>query len=165
MAVVNGKDYAWYTLPTGERIARSWANFSAGHIPIEDLDDDELAREKLRDGEGMFRGRNTEMVPRTLRRKVQSELNRRAVLTIQEDTFSYLATLKEISQDQNASPTERMKASQYLLERIIGPTPQKVEISAEIKPWEGLVGDIMHDIESDEESDTEAPAEDDGPHA
>ena len=152
---------ALYTLPSGEQIVRSWENVNAGLIPIEELDDEELHREKLRDKDGMFRGRGHEIVPRTLRRKIQAEIQARYVLKYQASLPDAQQVLIDIMNDDTQSAADRLRASVYLQERLVGKVPDKVEISAEIKPWEGLVGDIVHDIE--EEPDEEL--QDDGPAA
>lgn len=142
---------ATYTLASGEVIVRSWDNVNKGLIPVEELDDEELAREKLRDKNGKFSGRAHEIVPRAIRKRIQTELFRRLQLTIQEQSFDYIANLQDIASDTSASPTERMKASTYLLERVIGKVPEKVEVTAEVKPWEGIVTGITNDLDQLEE--------------
>lgn len=142
-------DWTTYTLPTGERIERNWAAFAAGFIPIEELDDDELHREQLRNRDGNFRGRGVEWVSKTLRRQIGAEIQRRYGMHFQARLRDAQNVYLDIMMDNTASPADRLRAAAYVQERIVGKVPDKVELSAEVKPWEGLVGDIVNDMQED----------------
>ena len=49
----------------------------------------------------------------------------------------------DIMLNEDADPGLRMKAAQYLQDRLLGKAPDKMEIKAEVKPWEGLVSGIL----------------------
>lgn len=133
----------------GSSILRNWANFAAGKIPIEELDDDELHREQLKDRYGSFSGRPPVAVPRTLRKAIASEISRRAILKFQTHLPEAQQVFIDVMGDSTQAAGDRLRAATYFIERIMGKVPDKVEVSAEIKPWEGLVGEIVHDIEAD----------------
>jgi hypothetical protein len=143
-------DWTTYTLPTGERIERKWNAFAAGFIPIEELDDKELHREQLRNKDGNFAGRGVEWVSKTLRRQIGAEIQRRYSMHFQERLRDAQDVYLDIMQDTTASAGDRLRAAAYVQERIVGKVPDKVEISAEVRPWEGLVGDIVNDMLEDE---------------
>jgi hypothetical protein len=147
-----------YEAADGTLIPRIWANFAAGKIPVEELDDEELHQERLKNKHGTFAGGPPKAVPRALRKAMQSEIQRRYSLKYQAVLPSMQEVFIDVALDTSADPSVRLRASQYVQERLVGKVPDKVEVSAEIKPWEGLVADIVNDMGDDDD----AAALDDG---
>lgn len=128
------------------RVSGRMAQFLAGEISVEDLDDDELARGQFRDANGGFSGRPNKMIPR----EVQQEMIRR-LLSRGDELWrnGYNIAIKvhlEIAADPNNAPGDRLKAAQYLIERVAGKTPDRIHIAAE-DPVETLFRQILADPE------------------
>ena len=139
------------------RISGRMAQFMAGDISIEDLDDEELARGQFRDANGQFSGRPNKLIPR----EVQQEMIRR-LLARGDELWrqGYNIAIKvhlEIAADPNNSPADRLKAAQYLIERVAGKTPDRIHIAAE-DPVETLFRSILQDPEGLKET-TPVPKE------
>lgn len=128
------------------RVQGRMAAFMKGDLTVEDLDDEELARGQFRDANGNFGGRPNKLIPR----EVQQEMIKRLLARGDELWRSgYNIAIKvhlEIAADPNNSPADRMKAAQYLIERVAGKTPDRIHIAAE-DPVESLFRSILNDPE------------------
>lgn len=126
------------------RVQGRMAQFMKGELTVEDLDDEELARGQFRDEHGRFSGRPNKLIPR----EVQQEMIRRLLARGDELWRSgYNIAIKvhlEIAADPNNTPADRMKAAQYLIERVAGKTPDRIHIAAE-DPVETLFRQILSD--------------------
>jgi hypothetical protein len=134
-----------YISPTGDVIPRTWPNVKSGKIPWTELDNDELSRGQLRDKNGTFSGRPPNLVPR----EMVGEIRRRLMEVYQDRIAEKLLVLQDvfldIATDETLSPADRLRAAQYMTERLAGKVPDKVEITAEVKPWEGMVAGVLED--------------------
>lgn len=146
-----GRDWTWFITPSGP-IARDWVNVENGLIPLSELDDMEISRIQLRDNNGQFRGRKP-FVSRKITTEFRRELQRRYDLRIQEAVLSAHDTMVNAMSSDTATWTEKMKAATYLIERAVGKVPDKVEVTAEIRPWEGIVMGILTDVGEVEEQE------------
>lgn len=142
---------ALYEGADGVLIPRIWANFVSGKIPIEELDNEELAEERLKNKNGTFAGGPPKAVPRALRKAMQTELQRRLALSVQSTAFEAVEVFAEAMRDTSADWRDRMYAARYLHERVVGKIPEKMEVTAEVKPWEGIVTGITNDLDQLEE--------------
>ena len=132
-----------YTNPeTGEVIARTFDNVRRGRIPWSDLDDEEVARLQLRDRNGEFSGMKPAIIPRELVQAHTRELLSRNDKLMREVVMKATAVFVDVIDSSSASDGDKMRAAQYLHDRILGKTPEKVELKAELKPWEGVVSEI-----------------------
>lgn len=139
------RDWSVYLPPEGDPIPRTWDNVKRGRIPWEDLDDEELGRGKLRDKNGGWVGRGPNVLPRAMvpeiTRRLKERYDDRLRATLKDAQQVFIDIMLDSSQD----PKDRLKASQYLQERLIGKVPDKVEVIAEVKPWEGLIEGVLTD--------------------
>lgn len=120
------------------------AKLVSGEISVEDLDDEELARGMCRDKSGGFRGRPTKMVPRVIHERMQAELIKRGNLQFQEAFSGAIKAMADIAKDKKAKDADRIKAAQYVIERIAGKVPDKVEVHA-ADPWQTIIDEILID--------------------
>lgn len=139
-----------YVSPDGVAIPRIWHNVKNGKIPWTELDAEELSRGQLRDKNGTFSGKPPQMVPRDMvgevRRHLVEEYNDR----IQKRLLDAQSVFLDIMMDDTLNPADRLRAAAYVTERLIGKVPDKVEITAEVKPWEGMVAGILEEGGSDD---------------
>lgn len=143
----------------GSIVDRTWRNLESGLIPIEELDDEELSKGKMRDSSGGWRA-----MPTAISRKTKTAVVRQLFARYEEKMRLALLNAQtayvDIAMSDETGPADRLRALQYIQERVVGKIPDKVEISAEIKPWEGLVEGILHDI-TDEDDETKKEADND----
>lgn len=95
----------------------------------EDLDAEELARAQLKDRKGGWQGRPPAMVPREFHLQCQRELRRRFDEKMQSRLLA--ATDEYIDLSRNVDDAGlREKMLRYVMERVMGPIPKTVELSA-----------------------------------
>jgi len=140
------RDWSWFHTDDGQLIERSWANIEKGLIPWDEVTDDELAKGKLRDGAGGWRHNVNAKIPRKLIPELTRRLKERYDDALREYLRKAQAVYFEVMEDPAASHADRMRASAYVQERLIGKVPDKVEVIAEVKPWEGLIDGILTDV-------------------
>jgi hypothetical protein len=133
----------WEDPETGERVPRVWKSFVDGRIPFSEMDDEELARLQVRNRNGDFGGTRPKMMPTALVQAHEQELMRRNTTLLKEVLLKATQVHIDVMNDENADPALRMRAAQYMQERLMGKTPDKMEIKAELKPWEGLISGIL----------------------
>lgn len=132
----------WVNPETGEEVPRIWASFQSGKIPWSELDDEELTRLQLRNKDGIFQGGIPRVIPRELAQAHGRELLARNDKLMKEVILKATAVFTDVIDSSTASDADKMKAAQYLHDRILGKTPDKVEMRAELKPWEAVVTEI-----------------------
>ena len=119
-----------------------------GEMSVEDLDDDELIQGRLRAVDGTFKGRVPNAIPRSLHKAVVKELVSRTERRLLADLEDMYAVLREIAEAPRAPAVARVQAATYLIERVSGKTPDKVEIHADVRKFEQLEGaGLLMDIE------------------
>lgn len=105
----------------------------------EELDPEELARGQLKDRDGRFRGRPPALVPRQFQQACFKEIQRRFNEKVQERLLDATDELITMSKGGGLEPKDRAKILIYLLERVMGPVPKQVTISAGDEGWQGLL--------------------------
>lgn len=135
----------------GVVVRRTMANVIAGRIPVSELDDDELAKGQLKTAEGQLVGSGPRLLPRT----VSDARIREMMVRVQEQFLAVgmraTQVAVEVMEDATNSGSERLAAAKYVHERFLGKVPDKVELQAEVKPWEGLVGGILRTVDAGED--------------
>jgi len=126
------------------RVTGRYARFLAGDITVEDLDDEELARGRLRSSDGTFRGRPPTMLPTELVQAMKREWLGRAQEKLQTALLgSGIGTLVELAKE-SPDDSVRLRAAQAIIERTMGKVPDKIEVAAE-DPVETLFRKILSD--------------------
>jgi hypothetical protein len=127
------------------RLRGRYAELLSGKLKVEDLDDEELARGRLRDKAGGFTGRPPTVVPGTLVQAMRREWLSRAEAKLREALMEKgIGTLTQLAGDENIDPAVRLRAADKLIERTMGKVPDRVQVSAE-DPVETLFRSILND--------------------
>jgi len=113
-----------------------------GTISIEDLDDEELVRGYMRAKNGTFAGRAPRVVPKAIHDRMIRELFARADDMLRASLLDSVRVMSEVAADITATPGERLKAAQWIYERVRGKVPTDVHITGEMKPYEELLDDV-----------------------
>lgn len=127
-------------------VRRNWQALMDGHITWQDLDDEEVSKGRVRGKDGTFVGTAPKLVPRALADQRTRLLMERVQHQFSEVVMKATQVYVDVLEDQNATPTEKMAAAKYLQERFLGKVPDKMELSAEVKPWEGLVAGVLRTV-------------------
>jgi hypothetical protein len=134
-----------------EPVRRGWHSILAEKIPWVVLEGQEIARCQLRDKNGFFTGQPPQRLPAGARAARKRALMERAGLAFELKVERAAEYLGEVLDDENADVKDRIAAADRILDRGIGPKPQKLEVTAEVKPWEGLVTGILVDVNGEDE--------------
>lgn len=126
-------------------MSQRYQDLMDGTLSVEDLDDEECVRGQLRAADGTFRGRPPKAVPRELYLKMQSEATKRWENKLKGLVTLSIEALEGIVRN-GRSEMVRYQAATYLMERTMGKTPDRVQISAEVKRWEGVASNILVDL-------------------
>jgi len=127
------------------RVTGRYADFLAGEITVEDLDDEEVARGRLRAADGSFRGRPPVTIPQEMVQAMKREWLSRANARLAEALLENgIGTLTEIAGNPLVDPAVRVRAADLLMNRTMGKVPDKIEVAAE-DPVETLFRKILSD--------------------
>ena len=137
-------EWLHWVAPDGTLVPRTWESVQGGALPWSELDDDEVGKGKLRDANGQFRG--SKQVPRKLVPELTRQLKQRYDDKLREHLLDLQKVHIDIALDTNAPPADRLRAAAYAQERLIGKVPDKVEVVAEVKPWEGMIDGVLQDL-------------------
>lgn len=112
------------------------------------LDPEELARGQMRAEDGTFRGAPPRWVPAELHQACVRELMARGDQIWKGAYLDAIKVFTDIAKNEAIEPKDRIKAAQYVVERIAGKTPEKVELSV-VDPWEQIIGGIVAEAEDE----------------
>lgn len=122
--------------------------FLTGEMTIADLDDEEIRRGQLRDVNGTFAGRPSNVIPREFHEALAKEALDRMNGRLSRMVGMSLDVLTEIANNKRAPAVARNQAAIYLLERVVGKIPDKVQQEVVMKKYMSDLEDI---VEGDEE--------------
>lgn len=123
-------------------------DLAEGRLSVEDLDFEELQRGQLRDKNGNFTGRKPAILPRAWHERVAQELIRRGESEFRKNFDGALKAMVQLATDPRVASRERFLASQYVIERIMGKIPDKVETKSEVTIFDQMVqdGSLLMDL-------------------
>jgi hypothetical protein len=119
--------------PDAPDIKDRWRKLLSGTITVEDLDDEEVARMKVRGKGGQFNGKGKRL-PSHLISAFHQEQIKRAKSSLTKDLKKAAEVLGQILDDPEAKHADKIKAAAILLDRGLGKTPETVNIKT-VDPW------------------------------
>lgn len=125
------------------RISGRYKDLIDGIIDINTLDDEELARCQLKDKNGRFTGKPPTFLPRSLVQRMQREFFRRGDNLFSKSYVTAVQTMVDTMTDPMVDPAVRLKAAQYVVERVRGKTPEHVIVTGEDAPWQRILSAII----------------------
>jgi hypothetical protein len=115
--------------------------FMQGFLPVEELDDDELTGNFVRTNAGNpIKGKALGIKFEQLMSK---ELHRRLNEYLKSKAPRMLEVMYEIADSDLVEPADRIKAAQWIAERVIGKTPEVLVHTTTEKPYEGILDNIQ----------------------
>lgn len=163
---LDAQDQRWGGLTARQRrkgrvkTARSWGRMlklmEANDMTMEDfvetLTPEELVQGRLRDLTGKFTGKPPAWVPREFHRACIRELMRRGRHLWEQNYLDAIQVMTDVAVGRGdmrlAKPADRLKAAQFVIERLEGKIPDKVMVPVEA-PWQLAIADIVADVPED----------------
>lgn len=111
---------------------------------------EELVRGKFRDKNGKMQGRPPKFVPREFQQACLRELMTRGQEMWMKNYLEAIRAMTEIATGQGpigaiATPGERLKAAQFVVERMEGKVPERLVVSQD-QPWQTVLDGIVADV-------------------
>lgn len=102
------------------------------------------------------------MVPRDMYTKMMNELFKRANEQMKTNLVDAVKVLTAIATDPDADPKDALKAAQWIIERVMGKTPDNVIVKQDA-PWQSLLVNVTANNPQDYEAFVKEriPAEED----
>jgi hypothetical protein len=118
--------------------------FDRGLITVQDLDDEELRAGRCRDELGRIpRNKNkTEPVPRDIHDEIIAEHEARWNQNLREKLDTMTEVIAGVALDDTAEPRDRMEAAKWIIERVAGKAPERVNVTVNKLPWEEMIHGI-----------------------
>lgn len=129
----------------GKYVAPRVKALQEGRIRVEDLDDEELLRGQVKDADGKFRGGPSRKIPAEFYGELMRRVTEQGVDKLRAQYLNAIDVMTDIMNDPDEDGGLRLRAAQYVIERIAGKTPDKVEHSVEVKPWEVTLQAIIRE--------------------
>ena len=117
----------------------------SGELSPEDLDDEELMTGSFRDKSGKLHSTN-KLIPKAMHQEIMRRILQRGQEKIRQDFFGALDVVSEIMYDDQNDPSIRLRAANMIIERTAGKTPEKVELSVEVKKYEDVAVSILREL-------------------
>jgi len=118
----------------------TWAEIASSLTPVE------LARGQIMDKNGRFTGRPPSMVPRAFFDACIRELLNRGSTLYKENYVDCIKAMTEIATTDGAKAADRIKAAQFVIERLEGKVPDRLEVHAVDDPWQGLISGAVAEV-------------------
>lgn len=110
---------------------------------------EELARGQLMDKHGTFTGRPPSYVPKAFHDACIRELLGRGRVLYKENYVKAIQAMTEIAGSKTAKEADRIKAAQFVIERLEGKVPDRLEIGVQ-DPWQQIISGIVAEVEDDQ---------------
>lgn len=118
-----------------------WARLLDGSLTVQDLDDEEVSRMKVRSKDGTFGGGRLGM-PSHIAQQFHREIIRRAESQMRGNLGAAVELLGRVINDPEAKHSDQLKAAQILFDRVMGKTPETVVLKTDDK-FADLLGDAI----------------------
>lgn len=121
------------------RLGKVNTDILTGYEDITQWDDEELARGQKRDKNGRFQGRQPVVVPTVVHNEMVRRSMKAAERLLQTALVPACEALSAIITNPDTEDKDKLRAVDMILNRVLGKSPEKVEITGEMKPWESAI--------------------------
>jgi hypothetical protein len=99
-------------------------------------DDEELIRGQRRDRNGRWSGRPPKVVPSAVHAELVRRRLSKAGEVLRESLVDAVTLLRQVVQDEDAQNSDRIKAANLIMDRVLGKAPEHVTFTLqEEPPW------------------------------
>lgn len=153
----NGDHRRRYRMKYAGRLGKRWSEIiqavQNGEYTWDDfvgsLTPEELARGQLMGKDGTFTGRPPNFVPRAFHDACVRELLGRGRVLYKENYVKAIEAMTAIANSPNAKEADRIKAATFVIERLEGKVPERLEIAA-ADPWQQVISGIIAEVEDNQ---------------
>ena len=134
--------------------------------------EEELIRGQRRNKNGYFQGRPPKIVPKAVHNELVRRRLSRAGEILRDDLVAAVELLGTVVRDDEAAYSDRIKAANIIIERVLGKTPERMKITVEEEPpWAAAIRSAVvrgivptrDDVLEVEAAEVEEDDEDDDP--
>jgi len=119
---------------------------TTGAISVADLDDEELLRGQVRDADGKFRSGPLRQIPKEFHDELMRRILEKGTDKLRKQYLNAIDVMVDIMNDNTQDAALRVRTAQYIIERLAGKTPDKVEAVVAVKPWEIALKGIIREV-------------------
>lgn len=112
-------------------------------LKVEDLDDEELLRGQVRDADGKFRSGPLRQIPREFHDELMRRVLEKGTDKLRAQYLNAIDVGTDLMNDAEIDPTLRWNIAKYIIERLGGKTPDRVEHAVALKPWEVVLKGVI----------------------
>jgi hypothetical protein len=112
-------------------VSSSTADILDGITDLSEWDDEELLRGQRRAANGSFVGRPPKVVPQEVHAERIRRTMTKAHVLLQESTVDAVALLRQVVLDDFANYSDRVRAAELIITRVLGKPTERIELSAE----------------------------------
>jgi hypothetical protein len=105
-----------------------------GDMDLSTWSEEELIRGQRRAHTGRFTGRPPKVVPMAVHNELVRRRLSKAADLLNESVVDAVLLLRQVVTDEEANYGDRIKAAQLIVERVMGKTPERIELTME-PPW------------------------------
>lgn len=113
--------------PNRETQTQRWARLLDGSLRVHDLDDDEVKNMRVKGKDGTFNGK-APTLPSHLAQEFHREIINRAQHSLRTALGDVVDALKEIALDPEAKDSDRIKAGNIIMDRVLGRAVETVRV-------------------------------------
>lgn len=125
------------------RVGHGTTKVLIGMDDLSEWDEEELRRGRRRDHLGNFSGRDPVVVPKAVHNELVKRSLADAHRLLQENLVPAVTALGLIATDASVDAKDKLTAIKLIMDRVMGTSPQKVEIGGDAKWQIALQGGIM----------------------
>jgi hypothetical protein len=118
------------------RLSKTATDILVGIEDISTWDNEEIRRGRRRGKNGTFVGRSPVVVPMALHQEAIKRTFEEAQELMREGLVPAVKYLTAIINDPDVEPKDKLKATQMILDRVLGKAVERVEIKTGTEPWE-----------------------------
>ncbi len=108
----------------------------AGDADLREWDDEELLRGQRKSKNGQFHGKPPKVVPMGVHQELTRRRLSKAYELLRDDLVAACQLLGSVVRDDNAPYKDRIKASEIIIERVMGKVPEKIDVAIFPTPLE-----------------------------
>lgn len=140
------------------RVGKGCTRVLIGMDDLSDWDEEELRRGRRRDKNGTFSGRDPIVVPKVVHNEMVKRTLADAQKLLAENLNNAVVVLTEIVADPQIDAKDRLSAIKIVMDRVMGTSPQKVEITGDAK-WQIALRGGIKSIKSIDEMTEQEPGD------
>lgn len=121
------------------RVGKMNTKIMTGQEDLSVWSDEELKRGQRKDKNGRWQGRPPSIVPKAIHDEMVRRTMEKAATMMNDNLEAAVACLVDIVKGADVEDKDRIKAASMIIDRVMGRTPEKVELTAQVKPWQTAV--------------------------